>query len=74
MYTTSNDITQITMITTTLMMPVFRFSYLHSHRGQNSDVLFFIISGSPGKMTPSQLLKIVKHTFVGVKNHIFFSP
>lgn len=39
------------------MTPVFRFSYLHSHRGQNSEVLF-LISGTRGRITPSQLLEI----------------
>lgn len=45
------------MITTNLMMPVLRFSYLHSHRGQNSCSFVLILLPTRGKITPSQLLK-----------------
>jgi hypothetical protein len=66
-YTNNNDITQITMITTRItttfimdvFMDVFRFSYLHSHRGQNSRSFpgIWIRSFSNlGRITPSQLL------------------
>jgi hypothetical protein len=49
--------TQITIITTTLMMPVFLFSYLHSHLGQNSCSLPCSSLPIFGRMTPSQLLQ-----------------
>lgn len=57
MYITRIEIIQMTIITTTLIIVVFRFSYLHSHRGQNSCSLPAIPSPILGSITPTQLLK-----------------
>lgn len=48
------------MMTTTFMMDVLRFSYLHSHRGQYSCSFPLSFSASFGRITVSQLLNEFK--------------
>lgn len=52
---TNNEITHITIITTILIIVVFLFSYLQSHREQNTSSLPFICSPTFGKTTLSHL-------------------
>lgn len=54
---TKIEITHITIITTTLIIVVFRFSYLHSHLKQNCCSFPKISLPILGRITPSQLLK-----------------
>lgn len=55
MYPTSNMITQITIITTTFIIVMFLFSYLHWQRGQNSWARSLSWSPIRGSTRPSQL-------------------
>lgn len=66
-----SEMIQMTIITTTFITVVFRFSYLHSQRGQNSCSFPLIFSAYLGKITESQSLEInhlIRWFFLIIKN------